>query len=177
MKWFFPLLICCFLWNGQSRAESIRDLLKATARQPGYEVSAISVQESVLEQEATASALFLRLSLFGRAEDYNSPVNLRPMPPTEVDIRAGEAIPFSREILRYGLRFEVPIYIRKIYVLRQKWAILRRKAEIDRRLDWLGREASVVSMNAALTYFEHLANAVTARRKSWKRPLRISRSR
>ncbi len=121
----------------------------------------MSVQESALKQEGATAALFPKLGLFGRAEIFNSPTNLRPVTPTEASEAAfGEPVPFSREILRYGLSFEAPVYVRELYVLRQKAVVLRQKAETDRKLDLLGRQAAVVSLNSALTYLQGLEKAI-----------------
>jgi outer membrane protein TolC len=166
MKRFFIFIAFCLLWSQQSQAADIHGLLDAAARQPGYEVSVLSLQESSLQKERATAALFPKLGLFGRAESYNSPTNLRPMPPTEVNVQAGEAIPFSREILRYGLSFEAPVYVHELYVLRRKADLLSQKAETDRQLDLLGRQAAVVSLNSALTYLQGLEKAIEARHAS-----------
>jgi outer membrane protein TolC len=163
MKRFFTILSFFLLWTGQSHAADIQDLLDAAARQPGYDISVLSVQESALKQEGATDALFPKLGLFGRAESYSSPTNLRPMPPTEVNALAGDSVPFSRDILRYGLTFEAPVYVHELYVLRQKAAILNQKAETDRQLDLLGRQAAVVSLNSALTYLHGLEKSIEAR--------------
>ncbi len=166
MKRHFIFMVLCVLWSSNCWAVSIGDLLDATAQQPGYEVSALAVQESDLQKDRATAALFPELGAFSRFESYNSPTNLRPMPPTEVNIQAGEPIPFSRNIIRYGLNFEAPVYVRKLYVLRQKAILLRQKAETDRQLDLIGRQASVVSLNSALTYLQALEAAIDARRVS-----------
>jgi len=166
MKPFFSLVALLLIWSAQSRAADIHDLLDAAARQPGYEVSAMSVQESALRQESAMAALFPKFGLFGRAEIYNSPTNLRPMSPTEVNIQAGDPIPFSREILRYGLTLEVPVFVKELYVLRQKAAELNAKAQLDRRLDLIGRQSAVIVLNSTIAYFERLAEAIGGRRKS-----------
>jgi outer membrane protein TolC len=166
MKRFFIVVAFSLLWGGQSRAIGIQDLLDAAAHQPGYDISALTVQESSLQKDRTTAVLFPKLGLFGRFETYNSPTNLRPMPPTEVNVQAGEAIPFSREILRYGLNFETPVYVRELYVLRQKATLLIQKAETDRRLDLLGRQAAVVSLNSALIYLQGLEKAIDSRHAS-----------
>jgi hypothetical protein len=86
------------------------------------------------------------------------------MPPTEVNVQSGEAIPFSREILRYGLSFEAPVVVRELYVLRQK-------AETVRQLDLLGRQAAVVSLNSALTFLQGLEKAIDGRHASLSKTL------
>lgn len=167
MKHSILVLIFSLLCTGSSWAIGIQDLLDAVSRQPGYDVSALSVQESGLQQERATAALFPKLGLFGRAESYNSPTNLRPVTPTEASKAAGgEAVPFSREILRYGLSFDAPVYVRELYVLRQKAMLLREKSETDRQLDLIGRQASVVSLNSALAYLQALEAAIVARRAS-----------
>lgn len=171
MKRYFFIVVLGAFWSANCWAVRIGDLLNGAARQPGHAVSVLSVRESSLQKERATAALFPKLGLFGRFESYNSPTNLRPMPPTEVNIQAGDSIPFSREILRYGLSFDAPVYIRELYVLRQKAALLREKSETDRRLDLLGREAAVVSLNSTPTYFQGLEEAIAARHASLSKTL------
>ncbi|MDZ7580809.1 MAG: TolC family protein [Deltaproteobacteria bacterium] len=171
MKHCVLVLSCSLLWGGQSWAIGIQDLLEAATRQPGYNVSALSIQESGLQQERATAALFPKLGLFGRFESYNSPTNLRPVPPTEVIDLAGDSLPFSREILRYGLNFDAPVYVHELYVLRRKADLLRQKAETDRQLDLLGRQAAVVSLNSALIYLQGLEKAIEARHASLSKTL------
>ncbi len=166
MKRYFLIVLLASFWSANCWAVTIGDLLDAAARQPGYEANALSVQESGLQKERATGALFPKLGIFGRFESYNSPTTLRPMPPTEVNVQAGDAIPFSREILRYGLSFDAPVYVRELYLLRQKAALLNEKAETDRQLDLIGRQASVVSLNSALAYLQALESAIDARRTS-----------
>lgn len=167
----FIMVLSAVFWSTSCMALTIRDLLDAVERQPGYKVSEMSVHESKLQKERATAALYPKLELFGRFESYNSPTNLRPLPPTEVNVQAGESIPFSREILRYGLSFEAPLYVRELYVLQQKMMLLRDKAKVDHQLDLLGRQASVVSLNSALAYFQALEAAIDARRASLAKTL------
>jgi hypothetical protein len=149
MKKFLLLASIISLWHSTSFAVTLKELLDAVEKQPGHEVAVMSVQESIKEKDRATAALFPKLGAFGRYERYNSPTNLRPMPPTEVNVQAGDSIPFSREILRYGLTFDAPLYVHELYVLRKKAAILQGKSEIDRQLDLVRRQASVVSLNSA----------------------------
>ncbi|MCB2149624.1 MAG: TolC family protein [Deltaproteobacteria bacterium] len=171
MKIAIAMLICLIV-PGVSSAVDIHELLDAAARQPGYEISTLSVQESGLQQERATAALFPKIGLFGRAEIYNSPTNLRPVTPTEASMAAfGESVPFSEEILRYGLSFDAPVYVHELYVLRRKADLLRQKSETDRQLDLLGRQAAVVSLNSALTYLQGLGKAIEARHASLNKTL------
>lgn len=147
-------------------AVSIGDMLDAAARHPNVKISELAVREGKLRTEAAGAALYPRVSLFGKAEVYNSPTNLRPMPPTEVNIPRGDALPFSREIGRYGFSFQAPLYIARIYRLREKMNLLAEKSAVARRINLVSREAAVVSLNSAYHYLDRLDQAVDARLKS-----------
>ncbi len=166
MKRFIPIVAFCLIWGGQSWAAGITDLLNAAARQPGMEISNLTAKESDLQQQSATAELFPKIALFGRGELYNSPTNLRPMPPTEVNIAAGESIPFSRWITRYGLTLQVPVYVQKIYDLRQKTRILHEKAKIQNRIDLVSRQAAVISLNSSYQYLRSLDQAIAGRMAS-----------
>lgn len=166
IKKLLVFLVFSVFFSSQGLTWSIHDLLDATANQPGYKVSSLLVRENDLQRNRATSSLFPKVVFFGRFESYNSPTNLRPMTPTEVNVQAGESIPFSNEILRYGLNLDAPLYVRELYVLKQKLALVREKAQTDQQLDLIGRQASVVSLNSALTYIQALESAIEARRAS-----------
>ena len=162
----FTVLISIITWTGPGSAATITDLLDAVARQPAVAMSELGIQESALNKQAATDSLYPIFSLFGRGEMYNSPTNLRPMAPTEVNIAGGESIPFSRRILRYGLAVEMSVYAAKIYALREKLDALTQKAEIENRINLVTRQASVVGINSSFQYLTNLDKAVLARIKS-----------
>ncbi len=163
-----------FVWVGlllllpatPAPAYTIQELLAAAAHHPNVEVSELSAREGVLREEQASAALYPKANLFGRAEIYNSPTNLRPMPPTEVNFQAGDSLPFSREILRYGLSVETPLYVAKIYRLREKLQILAEKSAIASRINLVSRQAAVVALNSGYTYLLQLRAALESRRAS-----------
>ncbi len=159
------IITCLFLVlaAATARAADIGEMLAAAVRQPTVAASDIAAREAVLRKEAADSALYPKLNAWSRFESFNSPTNLRPMAPTEVNVPAGEAIPFSREILRYGLSLEAPVYVGEILALRRKSAILADKAQIAHQGKIAGQEAAVVSANSVLLYLAHLDQAIAAR--------------
>lgn len=165
-SYFFILVILSVSLTRTGSAAMITDLLEAVARQPAVAMSKLGIQESALNKQAATDSLYPKFSLFGRGEMYNSPTNLRPMPPTEVNIAAGESIPFSRNILRYGLAMEMPVYAAKIYALREKLDTLTQKAEIENRINLVTRQALVISINSSFQYLVNHDQAVLARIKS-----------
>ncbi len=150
-------------------AATITDLLEAAARQPAVVMGELEIQESALNKQAATDSLYPRLSLFARGEMYNSPTNLRPMTPTEVDYTADESIPFSQKILRYGLAMEMPVYAAKIYALGKKLDALTQKAEIENRINLVTRQALVISANSSFQYLINHDQAVLSRIKSLER--------
>ena len=167
--YIFTVLILITTWTGTGSAATITDLLDAAAHQPNVELSELTVQEGNLRAAAASAALYPKIDLFGKVESYNSPTNLRPMAPTEVNVAAGDALPFSRNIARYGLSFQAPIYIARIYRLREKLKLLTQKSTIAHRINLVSREAAVISLNSAYHYLDHLNQAVDARLKSLAR--------
>ena len=165
MKSLSLIFLMCLL-PLSAQGQDITTLLEAAAHQPGIEASNLAAQESDLRQKAATAALFPKISAFGKAEVYNSPTNARPMPPTEVNIAGGESIPFSRQMLRYGLTLDMPLFVKSLYDLRQKSEALAEKARLGHTLKLVSSEAAVVASNGAYQYLVNLDAAIAARLSS-----------
>jgi len=162
------ILISC-LQVMPAYGKTIAELLEAASSHPNVEISELAVQEGNLRAEAANDALYPTVNLFAKAEYYGSPTNLRPMAPTEVNFLAGESLPFSRPMARYGLSFQAPLYVSKIFRLREKMALLSHKSEIAKKINLVNRQAAVVSLISAFHYLKELDLAVDARLKSLAR--------
>ena len=160
LLWALPL---------QAAEPTIADLLVAAARQPELKAGRLAVQGTEVQLKQARAALFPKLSVFGSYEIYDSPTNLRPMPPTEVDIAAGDSIPFSRRIARYGLRAEMPLFVKELYSLADKVKELRKSSRAEYRLKLITRQAQVVSFDASLAYNARLRAAIDARLASLRK--------
>jgi len=166
MMMTFMIFIAGLFQAHACAARTITDLMNAAAKQPGMKVTELAVKESRLNKQAVSDSLYPKVALFEKGEIYNSPTNLRPMAPTEVNVSAGESIPFSRKILRSGFQLEMPIYAARIYALRNKMAVLVKKAEVENKINLVTRLARVVSINSSFQYLANLEKAVSARIKS-----------
>ncbi len=142
---------------------TIQELFAAVERQPGFAASGLAASEGSLREKAATAALFPRINAFGKAEFYNSPTNPRPMPPTEVNVQAGDSIPFSWNLMRYGLTLDMPLFVKSLYDLRQKAARLSEKASLAHTLELSSRKAAVVAANSGLAYLLGLDKAIDAR--------------
>ena len=163
MRWLGGAVSLSLLLAHPAQAFTIQELLTAAARQPGIAASELAAREGSLREQAATVALFPRINGFGKAEFYNSPTNLRPMPPTEVNVQAGESIPFSRDILRYGLTLDMPLFVKSLYDLKQKAALLAEKANLAYTQELFSRKAAVVAANSGLAYLLGLDKAIDAR--------------
>lgn len=146
-----------------AQAITIQKLLAAADRQPGVAASELTAREGSLREQAATAALFPRVNAFGKAEFYNSPTNARPMPPTEVNVQAGDSIPFSWNLMRYGLTLDMPLFVKSLYDLRQKAARLAEKSSLAHTLELSSRKAAVVAANSGLAYLLGLNRAIEAR--------------
>jgi outer membrane protein TolC len=166
---FLCILLAAPAWGetgGTTVILPIGKLLDAAAHHPNVEISELAARESNLRVQAATAALYPKVDLFAKAESYNSPTNLRPMAPTEVNVAGGDAVPFSRKLAHYGLSFQAPLYIAKIYRLREKMKLLAQKSAIARQINLVSREAAVVALNSSYHYLDRLNQAVDARLKS-----------
>lgn len=144
-------------------APTITTLLEGLKKQPDIEASALNVRAADMKLEQAHAALYPTLSAFGSYTSFSSPTNLRPMAPTEVNIAAGDSIPFSKEILRYGLKAEMPLFVKSLYSLADKVKQLQKASRAGHKLRLISREASVISLDAALAFTEHLDKAIISR--------------
>ncbi|MFH0782551.1 MAG: TolC family protein [Pseudomonadota bacterium] len=161
----FMLLLICI--TPLSAAElNITTLLEAAGKRPDMQSSQLAVETTAIQLEQARAELYPKLSAFGNYERYNSPTNLRPMPPTEVNVAAGDSLPFSKEIKRYGLKVEMPLFVKGLYTLANKVKQLQQGSKIGHELKLLTRQAEVVSIDASLAYVTDLNAAIAARLES-----------
>lgn len=164
MKYFGSLMLLLICITTLSAAElNITTLLEAAGRQPDMQSSQLAVEATAIQLEQARAELYPKFSAFGNFERYNSPTNLRPMPPTEAIAAAGDSLPFSKEIERYGLKVEMPLFVKGLYTLADKVKQLQQGSRIGHELKLLTRQAEVVSLDASLAYVTDLNAAIAAR--------------
>ena len=156
------LLLLCSL-SATAAEQTITSLLEAVAKQPELEVSLLDVKATDTELEQAHAKFYPRVSAFARYSKFNSPTNLRPMAPTEINIAAGDSIPFSKEILRYGLNAEMPLFIKSLYSLSDKVKQLQKVSRARHKLQLITRQATVVVLDASLAFNLHLDKAIGSR--------------
>lgn len=167
MKYLSILVLLLICVVQVSAAElNITTLLEAVGKQPGLQSSQLETQATSIQLEQARAELYPKLSAFANYERYNSPTNLRPMSPTEVNVAAGDSIPFSDQIERYGLKVEMPLFVKGLYTLADKVKQLQHVSKLGHKLNLVTRQAEVVSVDASLAYVTHLNVAFVARLES-----------
>lgn len=61
------------------------------------------------------------------------------MPPTEVKVAAGDSIPFSKDIERYGLKAEMHFFVKGLYTLADKVIHLQPASKTGHKLKLVTR--------------------------------------
>lgn len=167
MKYLSSIVLLLICITPLSAAElNITTLLEAAGKQPDMQSSQLAIEATAIQLEQARAELYPKLSTFGNYERYNSPTNLRPMPPTEVNVAAGDSLPFSKEIERYGLKVEMPLFVKGLYTLADKVKQLQQGSKIGHEQKLVTRQAEVVSIDASLTYVTDLNVAIAARLES-----------
>jgi outer membrane protein TolC len=164
-------LLFLLLWSVPLYAAepNITSLLEAVAKQPDIEASALGVRSAEIRLKQARAELYPKLSAFGSYTSYSSPTNLRPMAPTEVNIAAGDSIPFSKQITRYGLRVEMLLFVKSLYSLADKVKQLQKASKAGHKLRLVTRQAAVVSLDASLAFTSHLDMAIASRLESLRK--------
>ena len=171
MKKYLSLLLVLLLWSFPALAvePNMSVLLEAVAKQPDIAASALGVKATDTQVKQAYAELYPKLSAFGSYTVYNSPTNLRPMPPTEVNVAAGDSIPFSEQIVRYGLQLEMPLFVKNLYTLADKVKQLQKASRAGYKLRLVTRQAAVVALDASLAFTTHLDRAIASRLDSLRK--------
>jgi len=153
----------------QLHATSITSLLDTLEKRPEHRLDLLDVEKSALGQQAVHDKLMPTVNLYGGYETYSSPNGLLPVVPNElIGMVKNQSIgqPFSKKILREGLNFTWPLFVKSIYTLEDKAALLNLAAKEKQKLNFIQREAVVVGSVAQLRYLESLQAALHSKKRS-----------
>ena len=151
------------------QANNITMLLNALEKRPQSQLDSIAVEKSTLGEAVLNDKLMPKVDLYAGYEIYSSPNGLLPVPPNELigmvqDQSVGQ--PFSKQIMREGLNFSWPIFVKSIYTLKEKARLLHMASKEKKRLNLLQRQAVVVGSVAQLRYLESLKETLQSKKRS-----------
>jgi outer membrane protein TolC len=156
------LLLCSV---SVSEAVSLHTLLEGVKKRPQYQLDTIAVQQGALGERKVDDKLLPTLDGFAAVELYNRPSSLRPVLPSEMQ-QPQNGLPFSKKIGRAGVQFAWPVFVKSLYTLKEKAALMHMAAKEKQRLNLISHEAEVVGAVANMRYLETLKSALHAKKRS-----------
>jgi len=151
------------------QAKSITMLLNRLEKMPESQLDRLSVEKSKLGERALSDKLMPKVDISAGYEVYSSPNGMLPVAPNELigmvkDQSIGQ--PFSKQIMREGVSFSWPLFVKSIYTLKEKAQLLHLAAKEKKRLNLLQRQAIVVGSVAQLHYLEAMSQALQTKKRS-----------
>jgi len=159
-------------------ASSITTLLDSLQKRPEYRLDRLAVEKSSLGVQAVHDKMLPTVDLYGGMEVYSSPNGLLPVPPnTMIKMVKDQSIgqPFSKQMLREGVNFTWPLFVKSVYTLEEKASLLHLAAREKKKLNFIQREAVVVGSVAQLRYLESLKTALQSKKRSIEQTLASTR--
>ncbi|SFV61061.1 outer membrane efflux protein, putative [hydrothermal vent metagenome] len=152
-----------------AQATDIHTLLDRLEHRHESKLDMLSVEQSSLAKESLSDKLMPTVNIFGGYEVYSSPNGLLPVAPNELitmvkDQSIGQ--PFSKQIMREGIKFTWPIFIKSITTLKAKADLLHLASKDKKRLNLYQRQAVIVGAMAQLQYLEALKSALEVKKHS-----------
>ncbi len=148
---------------------TITTLLDRLQDRPEYQLDTLLSEESHLKKELIETKLKPSLNLFSNYEISSSPAGMVSVPPNELlpmVKNPSVAQPFSRRILRGGVSFTYPLFIKEIGTLKEKASLMHLALQKKQALNLLQREAIVVGSVAQLYYMEQLKESLESKKSS-----------
>lgn len=154
-----------------AKATTMADLFAALREQPSTKMDTLQADHTALGVQAVHDHFYPVLSGIMSYEKYNSPTNLRPLPPTEsAQLLASDgSIPFSETISRIGVSMSMPIFTKELFSLSKQAASLSESSHVKKHLSLLERQALLVGADAHLLHMHSLIKALESRKASLKK--------
>ena len=146
-------------------AVTIHHLLDNIKKQPSYQLDTLAVSLGALSEQKIKDKQMPTLNGFAGLERYNRPSSLRPVLPSEMQ-RPQKGLPFSKHIGRIGADLTWSVFVKSLYTLQKKAALMHLAAKEKQRLNFISKEAEVVGSVAYLKYLSSLKQALNAKKRS-----------
>ncbi len=149
-------------------AATIAELFDALKKQPITQLDSMQAKFAKLGVRKVQDGFYPSATLFASYEHYNSPTNLRPVPPTELGrlTPAHKPYPFAQTIERVGAKATMPIFVKTLFSLTKKASAMAKSAKLKKELEFYRNEALILGSDATWRYLEALQDAMEARKRS-----------
>ncbi len=150
-------------------ATTLNELFDALKQHSVTKVDEMQVQNAKVAKETVRSKLYPKIDLFAKYDHYSDPTGMVPVPPNTLFPMIQDqsiAQPFSRNVLREGASFSMPLFVKSIYTLGEKAEAMHKSAEAKKKINLIKNEALIVGANANLLYLTQLEKSLSTKERS-----------
>ena len=150
-------------------ATTLNELFDALKQHSVTKADEMQVQNAKVAKETVRSKLYPKIDLFAKYDHYSDPTGMVPVPPNTLFPMIKDqsiAQPFSRNVLREGASFSMPLFVKSIYTLGEKAEAIHKSAEAKKRINLIKNEALIVGANANLLYLTQLEKSLLTKERS-----------
>jgi len=165
----YTIAITTLMSISVAQATNIHTLLDKLEHRHESRLDLLLVDKSNLAKQTLDDKLMPTVNLYGGYEIYNSPNGLLPVAPNKlINMVKDQSIgqPFSKGIMREGINFTWPIFIKSISTLKEKAELLHLASKDKKKLNLYQRQAVVIGAVAQLQYLEALKSALETKKRS-----------
>ena len=150
-------------------ATTLLELFDALKHHSQTKVDEMAVEKAEVYKDLANANLYPKINLFAKFDNYTAPTGMLPVPPDELfamikDPSVGQ--PFSNNILREGVNFSMPLFVKAIYTSADQAAAMQESAVAKKRINLLKNEALIVGANANFLYLNALEKSLEAKEQS-----------
>jgi len=152
-------------------AYTIGTLFDALKHNPTTTLDNLTIKNTQLAEDLVISKLMPQIDLKASYEHFNSPTNLLPVTPKTSATFKNPNIPqpFGDDILRVGVTFEMPLFVKSIYTTKEQLKYINLSTKAKKKLNYIQKEAIIVGSNASWKYLLNLKKALLAKKSSIKK--------
>jgi len=156
----FPLLV---------NATTLPELFSALKNHSQTKSDEMVVKKAEVAQSMANAKLYPTINLFAKYDHYTTPSGMLPVPPNELLAMVkvpSIAQPFSKDIMREGANFTMPLFVKSIFTMSDKAEMMQHSAKAKKHINLLKNEALIVGANANFTYLVALEKSLNTKEKS-----------
>lgn len=152
-------------------ATTFGELFTALKNHSVTKADELQVKNAKIGKEMVNSKLYPKINLYAKYDHFSDPTGMVPVPPNTLLSMVKDpsvAQPFSRNVLREGASFTMPIFVKSIYTLGDKASMMQKSAKAKKRVNLIKNEAVIVGANANLLYLSQLERSLQTKERSLK---------
>ena len=151
-----------------ANAANITTLLNGVENHYQMQSDKLSISQAKNAEALIKAQYWPKINAFASLTHYSYPTALKPITPTDSSklIKAQKALPFSRNIARFGINLSMPIYVKSLSTLAKKSKAMQQSARDKLKVDLLKNQAAVIGANANWQYLEGLKRSLNQKRRT-----------